>query len=282
MENNNLQKFVKSWGAYSITVAGLLGLAIDVTLCFIHHFDDNHEGEDIGIYLIIGLLSIILSVIGYERIELREQVIDKIGAVEKKYDSLFKIANKNSVVLLEQIQNLKHRSEYELIVGTDDITTKARTAIELATKQIRATSFHSSGAIDLKDSYFEALAHKIHTTGIHYFCAYDENHDLKNRIEIFDKYNFNDTHYNRIESYKIPNEKTELESFNFLIIDDTVAFIAFPQFGHDKEINIMFKFDKKSKSANKDLIGYLSDYYDATFKLEIYKVSTKDELSIKS
>lgn len=283
MKNSNW--VLRNWAGVLFIFIAIPGIA--VTWVHIHEKGFSPKTEFDFIRIGIGLLSVILIAVALEKIEVRENIINKIKSIDDNYKGLLKSTIANNDALVEYMESLKQKPEYELIEGPTEITRKAKEAIEQASEEILATSFHSSGEFDLKNEYYHVLANKIKNSSIHYYCAYDEDHDFTNRRDEFKNIGLSDVEYNRMHFYKCSNNKQKYNkekeykvNINFLIIDEKVLFMAFPKFGDHSEMNLMIRVDHKSSNENRKLISSLAKWYDNNFKHDDFKKDTKDVLGI--
>jgi hypothetical protein len=264
----NFKNFTNYFGNDIHTAISLLVGYLAIIFSLFEHVISKFipiEKFDLGILLLFAIMGLILVGLG-EEMKKSKKNQDQVKNIEIKFDQSFeslKLLIDSYGNLFKELKN--HISAYELIHGLDNITLKAKEGIETAKREIRATSFICADQ-DVGEAYFKELAKKIKSGTVSYYCCFDSKYDFTMRKKIFQELNFVQADYKKMHYYKF-NLLASFH-FDFILIDDQIAFIAFPNIKDEKEMNLMIKVEANSKQ-NKELIKGLIAWYESLQKIQI-------------
>lgn len=221
--------------------------AVEFFYAVYHLTTEAHNKEEhLSLFVLAGI-GLIFGVAGYERTKQREKIEREIIVLKN-----ILAGQKIDLKVLEHVI-----SGYQLIHGLDDITNSAREGIRNAKEIIRSTSFICPIGADVGSSYFTELAHKIKHDQLNYFCCFDGDYDFSERKRIFKESNFDEKDYGRM--HYIQFLQSRVPHFDFIIIDNTNAFIAFPTLG--PEMHLMIRIEAITKQ-NQEVINGLIYWYE--------------------
>ncbi|MCW3125498.1 MAG: hypothetical protein JWO03_1156 [Bacteroidetes bacterium] len=198
-------------------------------------------------------------------------------------------------LILSGIWSLNYKSE-ELfervgvtdfeIIRKDDIRYEVKKALKEMKYYLRVTSFKESylGPAGDKDenvsinkirqeekeksddtvvSYYKQLFKLLKRKDIKYYCFINEDHPMINRKEAFNSCLLSEKDRIKIANNSYYYEVKNQVYFNFMIVDDKVAFLAFPvnaqSSHHDLMLKITANSDKSKKLIN-DLIMWYTNF----------------------